>query len=54
MSCDLDLSFDLAVVILTIKILSGLYLGNRMVQKIDTCKDTGWEVKVCNVSVTLS
>ena len=27
--CDLDLTFDLAVVTLTYKILSGLYLGNR-------------------------
>ena len=26
---DLDLTFDLAVVTLTSKILSGLYLGNR-------------------------
>ena len=29
--CDLDLAFDLAVVTLTYKILSGLYLGNRKV-----------------------
>ena len=28
---DLDLTFDLAVVTLTYKILSGLYLGNRKV-----------------------
>ena len=26
--CDLDLTFDFAVVTLTFKILSGLYLGN--------------------------
>ena len=26
--CDLDLTFDLAIVILTYKILSGVYLGN--------------------------
>ena len=26
--CDLDLTFDLAVVTLSLKILSGLYLGN--------------------------
>ena len=32
MSCsDLDLTFDLVVVTLTYKILSGLYLGNRKV-----------------------
>ena len=31
-SCsDLDLTFDLSVVILTYKILSGLYLGKRKV-----------------------
>ena len=30
-SCDLDLTFDLAVVTLTYKILSGLYLRNRTV-----------------------
>ena len=34
--CDLDLTFDLAVVTLTYKILSGLYLGNRKVYEIDT------------------
>ena len=28
---DLDLIFDLAVVTLSLKILSGLYLGNRKV-----------------------
>ena len=28
---DLDLTFDLAVVALSLKILSGLYLGNRKV-----------------------
>ena len=26
--CDLDLTFDLALVILKLKILNGLYLGN--------------------------
>ena len=34
--CDLDLTFDLAVVTLTYKILSGLYLGNCKVWEIDT------------------
>ena len=29
--CDLDLTFDLAIVFLTYKILSGLYLGNHKV-----------------------
>ena len=31
---DLDLTFDLAIV--TYKILSGLYLRNRLVQEVDT------------------
>ena len=34
--CDLDLTFDLAVVTLSLKILSGLYLGHRKVQEVDT------------------
>ena len=29
--CDLDLTFDLAIVTFTFKILSGLYVGNRKV-----------------------
>ena len=33
---DLDLTFDLAVVTLTFKILSGLYLRNCKIQKVDT------------------
>ena len=32
---DLDLTFDLAVVTLTHKILSGLYLGDRKVYEVD-------------------
>ena len=32
---DLDLTFDLAVVALTYKILTGLYLGNRKVYEVD-------------------
>ena len=34
--CDLDLTFDLAIVTLTYKILSGLYLGNGNVKEVDT------------------
>ena len=34
--CDLDLTIDLAIVTLTFKILSGLYLGNHKVKEIDT------------------
>ena len=34
--CDLDLTFDLAIVIVTYKILSGLYLGNRKVYEVAT------------------
>ena len=33
---DLDLTFDLAVVTLSLKILSRLYLGNRKVYEVDT------------------
>ena len=33
---DLDLTFDLAVMTLSLKILSGLYLGNRKMQEVDT------------------
>ena len=33
---DKDLTFDLAVVTLSSKILSGLYLGNRKVKEVDT------------------
>ena len=29
--CDLDLTFDLTIATLSLKILSGLYLGNRKV-----------------------
>ena len=35
--CDLDLTFDLAVVTLTYKNLSGLNIGNRKMQEVDTC-----------------
>ena len=34
--CDLDLTFDFAVVTLTYKILTGLYLGNHKVLEVDT------------------
>ena len=34
--CDLGLTFDLAAVTLSLKILSGLYLGYRKVQEVDT------------------
>ena len=34
--CDLDLIFDLAVVTLTYKIVSGLYLRNHKVWQVDT------------------
>ena len=34
--CDLDLTFDLAVVTLYLKILSWLYLRNRKVKEVDT------------------
>ena len=34
--CDLVTTFDLAIVTLTYKILSGLYHGNRKVEEVDT------------------
>ena len=34
--CDLDLTFDLAVVTLTYKILFRLYHGKRKMQEVDT------------------
>ena len=34
--CDLNLSFDLAVVTFSLKILSRLYFGNCKVQEVDT------------------
>ena len=34
--CDLDLTFDFAVVTLTFKFLTRLYLGNRKVLEVDT------------------
>ena len=34
--CDLDLTFYFAVVNLTYKMLSGLYLRNRKVEEVDT------------------
>ena len=34
--CDLDLTFDLALVVLTFNILSGQYLGNHKVKEVDT------------------
>ena len=39
--CDLDLTFDLTVVTLTYKILSGLYLGNVRCRKFILCGDMG-------------
>ena len=39
--CDLDLTFDLAVVTLTYKLLSGQYFRNCKVMEVDTCRDIG-------------
>ena len=38
---DFDLAFDLAVVIMTFKILSGLYLGNNRCRKLIHGSDIG-------------
>ena len=34
--CDIDLTFDLVIVTMSFKILSGLFLGFHKVEKIDT------------------
>ena len=39
--CDLDLTFDLAIVTLTNKILSGLYLGTVRCRKFILGRDIG-------------
>ena len=40
--CDLDLTFDLAVVTLTYKILSRLYIGTVRCRKFVLYRDIGW------------
>ena len=40
--CDLDLTFDLAVLTLTYKILYRLYLRNCKVSEVDTGRNIGW------------
>ena len=40
--CDLNLTFDLTVVALIFKILSGLYLGNFKCRKLITVTSIGW------------
>ena len=47
--CDLDLTFDLAVVILSLKILSGLYLGTIRCRELILGRDIGWGCR-CAVS----
>ena len=49
--CDLDLTFDLAVVTLTYKILSGLYRGNRKGKTLILGRNICWSLLVCNVIV---
>ena len=49
--CDLDLTFDLAVVTLTYKILSGLYRVNVRCRKLKLGRDIVCGLKVCNVVV---
>ena len=46
---DLDLTFDLTILILTYKILSGLYLGNHEVKEVGGCRcATSW----CDLDLT--
>ena len=40
--CDIDLTFDLAVVTLTYEILSGLYLGTVRCRKFILGRATSW------------
>ena len=47
--CDLDLTFDLAVVTLTYKIFSGLYLGTVRCRKLLLGRDIGGGLYVCLV-----
>ena len=49
--CDLDLTFDLAVVTLNFKILSGLYLGKF--RKLIFDRDIAWGVGVQHHGMTL-
>ena len=42
--CDLDMTFDHAVLTLTYNILSGLYLGNHKVQEVILGRHIGWGV----------
>ena len=52
--CDVDLTFDLAIVTLTFKILTGLYLGNRKLSEVNTWYGYWlWVVGVQHHSVTL-
>ena len=44
--CDLGLTFDLAIVTLTYKMLSGLFHGFHKVKKFDTCQGD-WLGAVC-------
>ena len=42
--CDLDSTFELAIVTLTFKIQSGVQLGNRRCKKLILGRDIGWGV----------
>ena len=53
--CGLDLTFELAVVTLTFKILTGFYFGNCKVSEVDTWQGYWlWVVRVQHHSVTLT
>ena len=45
--CDLDLTFDLAVVTLSLNILSGLYLGSIRCRKLGICSHLATVPKNC-------
>ena len=52
--CDPDLNFDLAVVTLIYKILSGLYLRNSKVYEVDTWLGHSLEVSIAWCSLDLT
>ena len=51
---DLDFTFDLAVVTLTYKILSGLYLKTERSRNLLLGRDIGWGLSWCDLDLAFS
>ena len=51
--CDLDLTFDLAVMTLTFKILSKLYFGHHKVKKLILGRDISYECRCATLYHTV-